>query len=43
MGEFHLQTPFPRSGAFAEDLEDERGSIENLRRPRLFKIALLNR
>src|SRR6202042_2369142 len=43
MGEFDLQPAFPRAGALAEDLENERSAIQDLRVPCFLEIALLNR
>ena len=40
--EFDLQPPFPRPGAFAEDLEDQPGPVQNLGIPGRLEIALLN-
>ena len=42
MREFDLQAAFPGLRAFAEDLENEGGAIENFGLPRLLQIALLD-
>ena len=43
MRQLHLQPPFPRARALAEDLQDQRGAVEHLGRPGLFQVALLHR
>src|SRR5690348_11356893 len=42
MRQLHLQATLPGSRAFAEDLENERRAIEDLRGPRFLEVALLD-
>jgi hypothetical protein len=42
MRQFHLQAPFPRGGALAEDFQDHGGAVEHLAVPGLLQIALLH-
>ena len=43
MREFDLQRAFPRTGALAEDLQDQAGPVDDLAFPRPLQVALLNR
>jgi len=43
MGQLHLKPTFPRTGAFAEDLQDESCPVEHLGAPGLFEVPLLHR
>jgi hypothetical protein len=41
--EFNLQLPFPRPGALGEDIEDQRGAIQDFAFKDLFQVAALSR
>ncbi|MFT3808599.1 MAG: hypothetical protein QM698_01645 [Micropepsaceae bacterium] len=43
MGEFDLQTAFPRARPLAEDFQDQTGAVDDLGLEVLFEIALLHR
>ena len=43
MGEFDLKTALGSGRAFAEDLEDQSGAVDDLARQLVFQIALLDR